>query len=167
MKLSELIERRPTKQQYETYADKVAEWTVEAYNNLAFKLYRPDAKLSTDEDKYLYSLEVTLLKEGYEADWESLEELYILNNFDPETASMAISKAIEKQLDDDAISVVSHSVSHDNITNLTGTGPYPITGSNPVGSRIYFVKVADRAKVKEAGKENNTDVVFADEVDYD
>lgn len=167
MKLSELIERRPTKDQYEEYARTVAKWTKEAYDNLAFTLYRPDAKLSTDEDKYLYSLEVTLVKHGHDEDWERLEKLYILNNFDSERASMEISKALAEEFADAGISVVSHSISNERVTNLSGTGPYPIVGNDPVGSRIYFTKVGDRDKVKAAGKENKTEVIFADEVAYD
>ena len=63
-KLSTLITTEPTEDQYAKYAAKVAEWTKEAYDNYAFKLYRPDARLSRDEDKYLYSMEVTILKNG-------------------------------------------------------------------------------------------------------
>lgn len=159
-KLSTLITTEPTEDQYAKYAAKVAEWTKEAYDNYAFKLYRPDARLSRDEDKYLYSMEVTILKNGHDEDWAELEKLYVMNNLEAERASMEIAKQISKLFDDEGIAVVSHSESRGNVTNLTGTGPYTITGNQPVESRIYFSKPEDVEKVKEAGLKHDTKVYY-------
>lgn len=163
LKLSELIKREATEEQYKHYGKTVASWVKEAYDNFAFTLYRPDARLSTDEDKYLYSMEVTLLRNGREEDWDALEKEFILNNFDTEIASEWISKELRNVFDDEGIAVVSHSITGGRQTSLSGTGPQPIVGKQPVDARIYFSKVEDKDKVIEAGKENNTEVVFVEE----
>ena len=78
-KLSELIEREATVEQYLEYGRKVAEWTKEANDNYAFKLYRPDASLD-GEDKYMYSMEVKLVKNGTYRDWETDRKCTRLNS---------------------------------------------------------------------------------------
>lgn len=163
-KLSELIEREATVEQYLEYGRKVAEWTKEAYDNYAFKLYRPDESLD-GEDKYMYSMEVKLVKNGHDEEWENLEKLFVMNNMDAEKASIATAIALDEVMDDAGIAILSHSVTRGSLTNLTGTGPFPITGVGPVDARIYFTRPSDIGTVKQEAKENDTEIFYANEVE--
>ena len=163
-KLSELIEREATVEQYLEYGRKVAEWTKEAYDNYAFKLYRPDDSLD-GEDKYMYSMEVKLVKNGHDEEWENLEKLFVMNNMDAERASIATAIALDEVMDDAGIAILSHSVTRGSLTNLTGTGPFPITGVGPVDARIYFTRPSDIDAVKQEAKENDTEIFYAYEVE--
>lgn len=163
-KLSELIEREATVEQYLEYGRKVAEWTKEAYDNYAFKLYRPDDSLD-GEDKYMYSMEVKLVKNGHDEEWENLEKLFVMNNMDAEKASIATAIALDEVMDDAGIVILSHSVTRGSLTNLTGTGPFPITGVGPVDARIYFTRPSDIDTVKQEAKENDTEIFYANEVE--
>ena len=163
-KLSELIEREATVEQYLEYGRKVAEWTKEAYDNYAFKLYRPDDSLD-GEDKYMYSMEVKLVKNGHDEEWENLEKLFVMNNMDAEKASIATAIALDEVMDDAGIAILSHSVTRGSLTNLTGTGPFPITGVGPVDARIYFTRPSDIDAVKQEAKENDTEIFYAYEVE--
>lgn len=161
-KLSELIEREATLEQYLEYGKTVAEWTKEAYDNFAFKLYRPDDSLD-GEDKYMYSMEVKLVKNGHDEEWENLEKLFVMNNMDAEKASIATAIALQDVMDDDDIAILSHSVTRGSLTNLSGTGPFPITGVGPIDARIYFTRVGDIETVKQEAKDNDTEIVYASE----
>ena len=163
-KLSELIEREATLEQYLEYGKTVAEWTKEAYDNFAFKLYRPDASLD-GEDKYMYSMEVKLVKNGHDEEWENLEKLFVMNNMDAEKASIATAIALQDVMNDDDIAILSHSVTRGSLTNLSGTGPFPITGVGPIDARIYFTRVGDIETVKQEAKDNDTDIVYASEAE--
>lgn len=163
-KLSELIEREATVEQYLEYGRKVAEWTKEAYDNYGFKLYRPDDSLD-GEDKYMYSMEVKLVKNGHDEEWENLEKLFVMNNMDAEKASIATAIALDEVMDDAGIAILSHSVTRGSLTNLTGTGPFPITGVGPVDARIYFTRPSDIDTVKQEAKENDTEIFYANEVE--
>lgn len=163
-KLSELIEREATVEQYLEYGRKVAEWTKGAYDNYAFKLYRPDESLD-GEDKYMYSMEVKLVKNGHDEEWEYLEKLFVMNNMDAEKASIATAIALDEVMDDTGIAILSHSVTRGSLTNLTGTGPFPITGVGPVDARIYFTRPSDIDTVKQEAKENDTEIFYANEVE--
>ena len=163
-KLSELIEREATLEQYLEYGKTVAEWTKEAYDNFAFKLYRPDDSLD-GEDKYMYSMEVKLIKNGHDEEWENLEKLFVMNNMDAEKASIATAIALQDVMNDDDIAILSHSVTRGSLTNLSGTGPFPITGVGPVDARIYFTRVGDIETVKQEAKDNDTEIVYASEAE--
>ena len=163
-KLSELIEREATLEQYLEYGKTVAEWTKEAYDNFAFKLYRPDDSLD-GEDKYMYSMEVKLVKNGHDEEWENLEKLFVMNNMDAEKASIATAIALQDVMDDEDIAILSHSVTRGSLTNLSGTGPFPITGVGPVDARIYFTRVGDIETVKQEAKDNDTEIVYASEAE--
>ena len=163
-KLSELIEREATLEQYLEYGKTVAEWTKEAYDNFAFKLYRPDDSLD-GEDKYMYSMEVKLIKNGHDEEWENLEKLFVMNNMDAEKASIATAIALQDVMDDEDIAILSHSVTRGSLTNLSGTGPFPITGVGPVDARIYFTRVGDIETVKQEAKDNDTEIIYASEAE--
>ena len=163
-KLSELIEREATLEQYLEYGKTVAEWTKEAYDNFAFKLYRPDDSLD-GEDKYMYSMEVKLVKNGHDEEWENLEKLFVMNNMDAEKASIATAIALGEVMGDSGIVILSHSVTRGSLTNLSGTGPFPITGVGPVDARIYFTRPSDIDAVKQEAKENDTEIFYANEVE--
>ena len=170
LKLSELIKREATKDQYIDYAKKVAKWFKEQYDHYAFTLYRPDNRLSTDEDKTLYSLEVTLSPDKEIMDeWNEAAHTFLSNNMDADKLSMVIATEIENIMHDTGIKVVSHSVAYDNITTLTGLQE-PIVNSKPVEARIYFTKAEDKEATIEAGLNNEqmeTEVVFVEDIDFD
>ena len=62
-----------------------------------------------------------------------------MNNMDAEKASIATAIALGEVMGDSGIVILSHSVTRGSLTNLTGTGPFPITGVGPVDARIYLL----------------------------
>lgn len=168
-KLSELIEREASADDYDNYGQHVAAWFLEQYENFAFKLNRPDARLDTGEDKTMYSLEVLVGPEEDNKDiWQKLWHLVLSNNMDSEKLSMYVAKWIEYYLDDDAIKVISHSAVGDNITPLTGSQS-PINDMKPIAVRVYFTKSSDKEETIYNGLNNDyvaTEVYFVEDMTF-
>lgn len=167
LKLSELIEREATPDQYKEYGVKVAKWFMEQYTTFAFQLHRPEGRLDTGEDKYMYSLEVSVAPEGDHADnYMELAHLVLSNNMDSDILSMYVANALVDELDDPDIKVIAYSKAGDNLTPLTGSQD-PITNAQPVNVRVYFTKADDKDVTIDSGLNNKygaTQVVYVEDI---